>query len=689
MTNEIHLYGTVGASFWDEEYFTPKTVRDMLAGREGPLTVRLNSGGGIATDGQAIYTMLKDYPGEVEVVVDGVAASAGSLIAMAGDSITMRLGSWLLIHDPSSFFTDGRGTAEDHRELAGFLDKVGDAYAEVYAARAGLTAEAARDVMRAESVFLGSEAVEAGFATHYEGNEQAAAAAAFDYRIYANAPESVRQASERLGEKPGQMALAAFMAGRPRNAGKEPLMADSKKAAAGTPTAEIEAPEQMEANEVSEQTQTPEVVVEANSAPRATISAAQVSKLYQVGAKLNVPIADVAATVEKSTDFEAALDALSDKIKAKGDVDTPMHAQPTARILRDERETMREGMSQALVAQIARRDPETDQARPYMTMSLTEMAAQSIGHRGPIRHWREREDVLMQAMHSTSDFPHIFENALNKELASRYADAQPTYRAIARRKTFNDFRPHPVVRAGDWPELAEIGEGGEIQFGTFSEAKETVAVKSYARAVSLSRQMLINDDLDAISQVIADQGRAVARFEDKTFYAMMLSGSSADGPTLLETTRQVFNTTDNSKAGSNAAINKTSLSVARASMRKRTGIDGAALSITPAVLLVGPDKETEAQSMMAQITAAQSSEVNPFSGTMMVVTTAYITGNAWYVFANPMDVANFVYGYLSGYEAPRMRMDEPFGIQGVRMSLEHDFGVGAIDHRGGFKNAGA
>jgi hypothetical protein len=71
------------------------------------------------------------------------------------------------------------------------------------------------------------------------------------------------------------------------------------------------------------------------------------------------------------------------------------------------------------------------------------------------------------------------------------------------------------------------------------------------------------------------------------------------------------------------------------------------------------------------------------------VVSPYITGNAWYLFADPSVLANFAYGFLRGEGGPRMRMDEPFGVQGMRFTVEHDFGVGAIDFRAGWRNAGA
>ena len=356
----------------------------------------------------------------------------------------------------------------------------------------------------------------------------------------------------------------------------------------------------------------------------------------------------------------------------------------------DETQTRREAVIEAMSAQMSAGEA-TDKARPFMGFrTLPAMAAAYMGHRGPLDTFSARSDVLMSAFHTTSDFPALLENVLNKALVARYMEAAPTYRRIARRMSFADFRPHPMVKMGDFPEMSEIAENGEIKFGTFGDSKETVAVKSYGVGAKLSRQLLVNDTLNGIQQVLADRGRAVARFEDKTFYAMMLSGANADGPTLNETSRQVFNTTDKTKASANAAISVSSVALGRAAMRKQTSVGGdALLDVSAAIILVGPDKELEAQQLVAPIQAQQAGNVNPFSGSLEVVTTARITGNAWYLLADPADVPCFIYGFLDGFEAPRVRIEEPFGMQGAAITVEHDFGCGAIDFRGGYKNAGA
>lgn len=695
--NEIVLYGTVGDAWWDEDYFTARDVRAAIAAMTGDITVRINSGGGIASEGQAIYTMLVDHPGKVTVIVDGVAASAASLIAMAGDEIVMRLGAWMLIHDPARPITAGRGTEEDHIKEASSLRVISNAYADVYAARTGMSRDEARRVMRDEAVLDGQMAVDMGFATSVDTGTAAAAAARFDYRIYEHAPRELREASRTLGRAPVREAVMAMIAGRPRKAKGEPHMADKQETAASdaavtTQTAAATAP--VEINE-------PEAVtaaVETNDPPApapaqenaavASVAAERhrARRILEMSAMGNMP-SDFAEThISNGTSADAVLDLIMAKRREITDMDSPMQGQPTARILRDERDTRREGMTQAIVAQMLRRDPSSDQARPFMDKSLVEMAAICSDWKGPIRSAGDKIEVFMAASHSRSDFTGIFENALNKSLLERYQIAAPTYREISRQRNFRDFRTHPMVRSGDFPKLQPVAENGEIKFGTFGEKRETAILSSYGVGLRISRQMMIDDDLGAIDDMLGDYGSSVADFEEETFYAFMASATLASDSTA------VFHAATHSNlAGAGTAITVAALGAGRASIRKQATIDGKKMNMSPSILLVGPDKETEADQLVATITANDSVKVNPFSGRLRVVVSAQLTGNAWYLFVDPARAggACFVHGFLDGASAPRVRMDEPFGQQGVAMTVEHDFGVGAVDYRGGYKNPGA
>lgn len=699
--NEIVLTGTVGSSFWEEEYFTAATVREQIAGLSGPLTVRLNSGGGIATEGQAIHNALKTYDGEVTIVIDGIAASAASLIAMAGAKIVMPAGAVMMIHDPARWCTEGRGTEEDHLKEAKALGVLANAYAAVYAARAGITTEEAREVMRVETYFDGPAAVDAGFATDTDDSTDASAAALFDYRLYPKAPQGLRDVSNQLGQRASMSMIRSMMAGASQPKRKEqPMSRKSKRT-----TAQVEGDDEDQMNEDDEITsqeddQTEldgdledEVDLESEddeADPDAEDDDIEAGEDDEAQAQANAAgIRRFCASRKIGQDMEmnwisrglTAKQAVAEFKKMKGRSMTKARpGTPRTKILRDERTTRRAAMSAALHAQITGRDPATQAARQYMDMSLVEMAAVTIGHRGRIRSAGDKIEVFMNASHATSDYPAIFQNALNKVLLERYSDFTPTYRAIAKQKNFRDFRPMPLVRAGDFPTLLPVGETGEIKWGTFGESGEMAVIVPYARGLTISRQMLINDDLGAINDMLSSYGETIAHFEERTFYSQALTARLADGVA-------IFHADHNNLAATGSGITADALSEGRAAMRKQQSIDGQRLNLAPSILLVGPDMETEAEMIVAQITPTDAGAVNPFSGKLKPVVTTEIEDDSWYLLSERAPC--WTYGFLDGQEAPRVRTEEPFGTQGFSMTVEHDFGFGAQDFRGGFKNAGA
>lgn len=185
---QIYLYGDVGDPFGWGDGFSPGDVVNALAEHgPGDVTARINSPGGIATDGMAINSLFKAHAGKVTFVVDGIAASAASLIYMAGDVREMRKGAMLMIHDPGTITV---GNVAAHQKNISVLDKLADNYASVYAAASGKKPDDARAIMKAETWYTADEAIAEKFATAVL-DEPAIAMAAFDYRLYANAPRSL------------------------------------------------------------------------------------------------------------------------------------------------------------------------------------------------------------------------------------------------------------------------------------------------------------------------------------------------------------------------------------------------------------------------------------------------------------------------------------------------------------------
>jgi ATP-dependent Clp protease protease subunit len=192
---ELTLTGSVGAFFW-EDGFTHSDVVVALASmpRTDDLTVRINSGGGIADHGNAIYATLKSRPGTVNVVVEGIAASAASIIAMAGDEITMAPGAVMMIHEPqvSFLYADSSDLATAVQTQSAYTD----GYAAIYSERTGKSIDDCREMMRAETWMSGEAAVAAGFADK-RGSGKPATVTAFDYRAYDHAPKRLTALSKQ------------------------------------------------------------------------------------------------------------------------------------------------------------------------------------------------------------------------------------------------------------------------------------------------------------------------------------------------------------------------------------------------------------------------------------------------------------------------------------------------------------
>jgi len=160
-------------------------VNELKAIDAAQIDVHINSPGGNVWDGIAIMNALRNHKANITVKVDGLAASIASVIAMAGDSITMSLGAQMMIHNPSGF---AMGDAKTMRELADTLDKSRASIASIYADRAGGTVDAWGAAMDAETWYTAQEAVAAGLADKVDDSSQAEdITAKFDLSIFNHA----------------------------------------------------------------------------------------------------------------------------------------------------------------------------------------------------------------------------------------------------------------------------------------------------------------------------------------------------------------------------------------------------------------------------------------------------------------------------------------------------------------------
>ncbi|EDZ4355996.1 Clp protease ClpP [Salmonella enterica] len=159
--NTISVFDVIGQDYWGEGITAKRIAGSLRAMNGADVTVNINSPGGDMFEGLAIYNLLREYEGHVTVKVLGIAASAASIIAMAGDDIQIGRGAFLMIHNCWLY---AMGNRHDFAELAQSLEPFDTAMADIYAARSGLDIAAVQKLMDAESYIGGSDAVAKGLA---------------------------------------------------------------------------------------------------------------------------------------------------------------------------------------------------------------------------------------------------------------------------------------------------------------------------------------------------------------------------------------------------------------------------------------------------------------------------------------------------------------------------------------------
>ena len=157
----LYLDGTIAEESWFDDDVTPKAFKaDLIAG-EGDIVIWVNSPGGDCVAASQIYTMLMDYRGSVTVKIDGIAASAASVIAMAGTKVLMAPTALMMIHNPASIAI---GDTEEMQKAIAMLDEVKESIINAYEIKTGQSRAKLSHLMDAETWMNANKAIELGFA---------------------------------------------------------------------------------------------------------------------------------------------------------------------------------------------------------------------------------------------------------------------------------------------------------------------------------------------------------------------------------------------------------------------------------------------------------------------------------------------------------------------------------------------
>jgi len=345
-------------------------------------------------------------------------------------------------------------------------------------------------------------------------------------------------------------------------------------------------------------------------------------------------------------------------------------------------------MGEALYARINPQHQLSEPARRYAYATPVDMAKELLTLRGESTMGLSPASIITRALHTTSDFPIILGDTVGRVLRDAYQAAPAGVRRLGRQTTARDFRAVNKIMLGEAPLLEKLNEHGEIKAGTMAEAREAYKVETWARKIGITRQVLVNDDLGAFSDLARRMGQGAADTEARILVDL-LEANTGNGPKLSDN-KTLFHADHGNKAGSGAAISDTTLSAARLALRTQKGIEDRTIRVTPKNLLVPPALETDAEKWLATVAPAKAADVNPFSGSLSLVGEPRLTSaTRWYVTADPGEIDGLEYAYLSGNEGPQVESRSGWDVDGVEIRVILDFGAGFVDHRGWFMNPGA
>jgi len=416
----------------------------------------------------------------------------------------------------------------------------------------------------------------------------------------------------------------------------------------------------------------------------------RVSTIYDLAGRLNLERGFAEDLVKRGVSVDESRRLILDQVAAKSDETRTFPHVSIPLGGRDERITRRDAVANAL---LHRYSPTLfqleDAARQYRGMTLLELARESLGNAGVNTRGLSRDEVATRALHSTSDFPEILSAVTNKTLRQAYEAYPRTFMLFCRQVLATDFKAMQRVQLGEAPQLLEVGESGEFKRGTLGESKESYKVKTYGRVVAITRQTLINDDLDAFTRIPAMYGNSIAQLESDVVWGIITANPAmADGNAL-------FHTSHKNLAGTGTALDVSSVGAARAAMAKQTGLDKkTVLNIRPAFLIVPASLELKAEQLVAQnlVPAATSSVVPQSIRTLAPISEPRLDAaseTAWYLAASPNQIDTIEYAYLEGQQGAYIETRNGFDVDGVEIKCRLDFGAKAIDWRGLYKNPGA
>ena len=634
-TAEISIYDEIG--FWGVSAASFAQDLKSCGNNLKQINLHIHSPGGDVFDGIAIYNLLKNHPANVTVYIDGLAASMASVIAMAGNEVIMPENA-MMIHKPWGI---QGGDAEDMRKYADLLDKVENTLIPAYANKTGKTPEELAEMLSAETWLNGKECVEQGFADKLA--EPLVAMASIKSRKLEDFEKMPNEIKNMLFKPQGNAGASAPQA---------------------TPTEQ--------------------------SAPVNKSSTVPVDNTAQVQAELNKRNADIKAVfapfgsahdsllVECLGDLSITAEQAKDKLLAKLGAGTTPSAAVTP--YADNGNIVGDSVKQSLLARAGiDKDKADAKDNAYNAMTLRELARASLVDRGiSVSGHNAMSMVGLAFTHSSSDFGQILIDVAHKSLLKGWESAAENFDQFTSHGTLTDFRPAKRVGLGDFGYLPQVGEGEEYTYGTIGDEGASVALATYGQLFSITRQAIINDDMNLLTKIPEKMGQAARATIAKLVFALLTGNAIAqDGKALFDASHKNTIT--------NAVLDLANIDKGIQMMNGFVNARGEPLAIEPEFMLLPTSMYTRGLQLIKSASVegadANSGIINPLRDIVTPVKSARLQAadeKSWYL----INKEAIEVSYLDGIDTPYMEQQQGFTVDGVSTKVRIDAGVNVIDYRG-------
>lgn len=629
------------------------------------VTVYVNSYGGEVAAAQAMLNALRAHHGAVSVVIDGIAASSATLFCCVG-TVRMAADALLMIHQPW-METSGSGTAKDFRDAAKSLEMSAEAIISNYATRTGKPADQFRRMFeRGDTWFTATEALAFGLIDEITPAQRVAACLG-----PLKLPERFAKMTDSTTPTPStpenvvEIQRAAAQAALVREQGRR---------------REIRG---LLVGSFAQRADLRAVMDECLDDPNCSSDEASQRLLRKLGEGVE-PLGGSGAI---PVGFQAAVSGpLAREFRAAERMSNPVafggygehHFQAAA--------------SDALALRLGAplKEPHAA-ARDFRDTSFTGFAAMCLSTNGVPTLGKSRASLIKAAM-TTSDFPELLSVTANKTLATRMEAITTDHRQLCDHGELTDFKPAKVVNTTFLPGLERKHEAGEIIYGAIFDGAETYQLGTYARGLILSREALINDDLDGFGTLLRTAVNTSARLERDLVFGVLTSNAPlSDGVPL-------FHIDHGNVDGTiiYSAITMEALSAARKVMRKQRDATGGYVMTVPRFIVCPVGKESQAEMLVASLTyrfdyKTTEADTPQWVKSLIVVADPRLIDEvgegtpSWYLLSDPAVAPVIRLGYLNGQKVPEVETEVDFDRDVMKFKVRFDVACAAVGWAGAVK----